>query len=254
MIISALLVLTLGSPPAAAAPVPAPEIRVQEKQVKSDPLDADYQKLMDEARKAATEFAEKKKADAKTPRPEGGFWDRFKALADKGHGPSLRWLAQNAQYKYEGKQEITAKKLELYERLITKFGNEDGSDEIVTALMREKKYFGMPELDKLLVQLRSTSKNRDAQAAALEALSNVLTGTSAGEPERKRATAYKEELAKDFQGTRTVNRMNAKEFKEKNLAVGMAVPDFTAKDIEGAQFKLSDYKGKVVLLDFWGFW
>ena len=48
--------------------------------------------------------------------------------------------------------------------------------------------------------------------------------------------------------------MGRKEYREKNLAVGMAVPDFTAKDIEGAEFKLSDYKGKVVLLDFWGFW
>jgi hypothetical protein len=118
----------------------------------------------------------------------------------------------------------------------------------------EKKYFGMAEMDKLLSQLKATSKNRDAQAAALEALTTVLTGTSAGEAERKRAAEYKDELVKSFQGTHVVDRMNAKEFKEKNLAVGMAVPDFTAKDIEGAEFKLSDYKGKVVLLDFWGFW
>jgi len=48
--------------------------------------------------------------------------------------------------------------------------------------------------------------------------------------------------------------MNAKAFREQNLAVGKPVPDFTAKDIEGAEFKLSEYKGKVVLLDFWGFW
>jgi len=248
MILTAVLMLALSAPPSAAPPL------AQEKQVQVNPLDADYQKLMEEAQKASSDFAEKKKTDPKTPRWETGFWDRFQALADKGHGQSLRWLAQNAQYKYEGKEQITAKKLELFGRLIEKFGSTDWSDQIVGAVVQQKKYFGMQELDKLLVQLKTTSKNRDAQAAALEALTTALTGTSAGEAERKRADEYKQELVKNYQGTRTVNRMNAKEFKENNLAVGMAVPDFTAKDVEGAEFKLSDYKGKVVLLDFWGFW
>jgi peroxiredoxin len=31
-------------------------------------------------------------------------------------------------------------------------------------------------------------------------------------------------------------------------------PDFSAKDISGRSIKLSDYKGKVVLLDFWATW
>jgi hypothetical protein len=38
------------------------------------------------------------------------------------------------------------------------------------------------------------------------------------------------------------------------LEVGHRAPDFEAKDIEGVAFKLSDYRGKVVVLDFWGFW
>jgi cytochrome oxidase Cu insertion factor (SCO1/SenC/PrrC family) len=31
-------------------------------------------------------------------------------------------------------------------------------------------------------------------------------------------------------------------------------PDFEAVDENGVKFKLSDYRGKVVVLDFWGFW
>jgi peroxiredoxin len=31
-------------------------------------------------------------------------------------------------------------------------------------------------------------------------------------------------------------------------------PDFTGKTVDGFEFDLSDYKGKVVLLDFYGFW
>lgn len=36
--------------------------------------------------------------------------------------------------------------------------------------------------------------------------------------------------------------------------VGNRAPDFEAKDVLGQSFKLSDYRGKVVVLDFWGFW
>jgi peroxiredoxin len=38
------------------------------------------------------------------------------------------------------------------------------------------------------------------------------------------------------------------------LSIGRRAPDFTTKDVDGVEFKLSDYRGKVVVLDFWGFW
>src|SRR5262245_504131 len=38
------------------------------------------------------------------------------------------------------------------------------------------------------------------------------------------------------------------------LVVGAVMPDITGKDINGKEFKLSDYRGKVVLLHFWGHW
>ena len=38
------------------------------------------------------------------------------------------------------------------------------------------------------------------------------------------------------------------------VALGKPAPDITGEDIEGTSFKLSDYRGKVVMLDFWGNW
>jgi hypothetical protein len=39
-----------------------------------------------------------------------------------------------------------------------------------------------------------------------------------------------------------------------HLNVGKVAPEITGEDIDGNDFKLSDYRGKVVLLDFWGHW
>jgi hypothetical protein len=43
-------------------------------------------------------------------------------------------------------------------------------------------------------------------------------------------------------------------FELRRLAVGMEVPEIEGEDTDGKKFKLSDYRGKVVLLDFWGHW
>ncbi len=43
-------------------------------------------------------------------------------------------------------------------------------------------------------------------------------------------------------------------FKIKFLAVGKQAPEIRGKDVEGKEFKLSEYRGKVVLLDFFADW
>ena len=40
-------------------------------------------------------------------------------------------------------------------------------------------------------------------------------------------------------------------FDMRHLSVGKPVPDVDGEDQDGQKFKISDYKGKVVLLDFW---
>lgn len=43
-------------------------------------------------------------------------------------------------------------------------------------------------------------------------------------------------------------------FDLENLQVGCEAPDITAMDETGTEFTLGEYEGKVVLVDFWGFW
>jgi hypothetical protein len=43
-------------------------------------------------------------------------------------------------------------------------------------------------------------------------------------------------------------------YELRHLSVGKAAPEIEAEDLAGVKFKLSDYRGKVVMLDFWGHW
>jgi hypothetical protein len=43
-------------------------------------------------------------------------------------------------------------------------------------------------------------------------------------------------------------------YEVRNLRVGKSVPEIEGEDMDGAKFKISDYRGKVVMLDFWGHW
>lgn len=43
-------------------------------------------------------------------------------------------------------------------------------------------------------------------------------------------------------------------YEMNNLEIGMVAPEIIGKDLDGVEFKLSDYRGKVVMLDFWGHW
>jgi hypothetical protein len=49
-------------------------------------------------------------------------------------------------------------------------------------------------------------------------------------------------------------RARGPRFEETRLQNGMKAPDIVGVDLFGEEFRLSDYAGKVVMLDFWGDW
>ena len=58
----------------------------------------------------------------------------------------------------------------------------------------------------------------------------------------------------DVDGGKIAERAKRDLFAIRELAIGKTAPEISGEDIDGVAFKLSDYRGKVVLLDFWGDW
>jgi hypothetical protein len=68
-----------------------------------------------------------------------------------------------------------------------------------------------------------------------------------------------EQVVKEFgdinTGRGTLGKLAASELNEiRNLGIGRPCPEIAGEDIDGKPFKLSEFKGKVVVIDFWGDW
>jgi len=54
-------------------------------------------------------------------------------------------------------------------------------------------------------------------------------------------------------GDSVAERARTELYEVRNLRVGKEAPDIEGEDQDGVRFKLIDYRGKVVLLDFWSY-
>ncbi|MFC4992644.1 peroxiredoxin family protein [Rubritalea tangerina] len=75
---------------------------------------------------------------------------------------------------------------------------------------------------------------------------------------RKEGVEILEKLGADGQikehSPKVAKQIESRLFKVKHLSIGSEAPDIVGVDQDGEAFKLSDYRGKVVLIDFWGHW
>ena len=110
-------------------------------------------------------------------------------------------------------------------------------------------------VDKKLEQLIEESPHKAVRASATMALAKTVK-------DETRAEELYESLIANY-GDLTSPMTRGKTFKEaadnalfqlKYLSIGKVAPDIEGEDLDGVAFKLSDYRGKVVVLDFWGDW
>ncbi|RXM48404.1 TlpA disulfide reductase family protein [Flavobacterium sp. YO12] len=92
-------------------------------------------------------------------------------------------------------------------------------------------------------------KNKDKVAAALVINDRIV---SYGTPDQVKT--YYGILAPEIQKSVYGKQLKATIDLNEKTAVGSTAPEFSQTDINGKIVKLSDYKGKYVLVDFWASW
>jgi hypothetical protein len=110
--------------------------------------------------------------------------------------------------------------------------------------------------ERLLRVLYTRGKRDEVRGVACLVLAQVLRG-SADEKKHKESERLFEAAADKYADVKTAfdgtvgRKAKSELFDLRYLAVGKAAPEIQGTDQNGKPLKLSDYKGKVVLLDFW---
>lgn len=117
--------------------------------------------------------------------------------------------------------------------------------------------------EKLLRVILNKSEDKDKAQATMNLANNLKAQAERAETEKKpnaeklsqQAEKYFEEvIQKHKDAEKLVEQAKGELFILRNLSIGKTAPEIEGEDIEGKKFKLSDYRGKVVVIDFWGHW
>lgn len=226
-------------------------------------LQDEMTKQVEDFRKAYTEARtpeEKAKVlNEKRPKPEA-FAGRFLELARKypKDPVAVDALVMVATTTREGKENETALDLLARDHL---------EDARLTRVAQMLSNSESPAAEKFLRALLDKNKNKETQAWAAFALGSYLkthaenfkTSPETTAKDLKEAAQLFERVEKEggeFKyGRETLAAQAGNALYEiRNLSIGMKAPEIDGEDLDAKKFELSDYKGKVVLLDFWGNW
>lgn len=214
------------------------------------------EQICSQSDKRASEFSQKIRAEKDRKKQREMFNKRptsvdavnqIIAIAEKspkaeGVEEGLAWAAQRS---------TPAQRKQVTALLFTHHSDGEALGALVKSYMRMRGPQGLTELK----EIREKSTNDSVKIMASYAVAEKLLS---------KANTKKEgiKLLKELKNTPNIAELSPKVLKQvetklfisENLSVGCAAPDIVGTDHEDKEFKLSDYKGKVVLLDFWGIW
>ena len=217
---------------------------------------ADYQKAIEEAKTVA----ERKKLRGN--RPAEKFIADFESLAKSARGDDVAaqaWMNVAGLAAEAGKRDTAIKALDT---LLADHVQSPSLEPLPMIIARTLSQFLEPkQVDDALLKLAEKSPHKNIQAAALFTYGmSILEDEKAPEERKKSGLAALERLQKDFadvkgeRGQVYAQQAAGTLFERDHLQIGMVAPDFEVTDENGVKFKLSDYRGKVVVIDFWGYW
>jgi hypothetical protein len=257
---------------------PAQQYQALEKEYET--ASKEFNKLLKEAKT----FQDKQKViQEKSPRPDK-FAPRFLELAGKNPKDPVAVDALVWAFTF-GAGETRTKALKILlddhvqsEKMATLcpklgFARDKVSQQLLNAVLEKSKH--RPSQAQACLALAKQAEGRVLLAQQfkerrqLAKLYEPVMGKEAIEklvntdPEKlsKEAEAFYERAAKDFGDVADPKGGTIGDLAKEKLDalrhpifVGKPAPDIEGEDIDGKKFKLSDYRGKVILLDFWGHW
>jgi hypothetical protein len=125
--------------------------------------------------------------------------------------------------------------------------------------------FTPKETEQILGKIKATTKSPDVKAAfdfkEVQPLLQQQSDGQLSDAEMQKLVERLKKLAADFPDAKVPFQdvayrkwVDQTLYRIQHLKVGEVAPDIEGQDLDGVKFKLSDYRGKVVLLDFWGYW
>ncbi|QDV08663.1 thiol-disulfide oxidoreductase [Planctomycetes bacterium Poly30] len=194
-------------------------------------------------------------------RVEPSFFPRFDRLAAAGVGKAQLWCLANYSSLAAGSEEAAEQKRDFARRVMGLLMNPDANHAALpriissTSSSRPDSLLSIEEGRAMLTLIETTASSEAARSASAYALAGmpapegVDEETAAGQK-----LAAMRALAERYPETREAKRAGGFVFQQENLQIGMIAPDIIGKDVDGHDMKLSDFRGKVTVIDFWGFW
>lgn len=145
----------------------------------------------------------------------------------------------------------------LFETLVTKYPQSAELKELVEFGTRmANRPLGKDRLRELLALVIEQNPHAAVRAQAhFQRGQTYLRGRNVSEEDRAKGLAdYDQVVALLPEDDLLSMRARGPRFAEERLKEGMVAPEIEGVDLFGEPFKLSDYRGKVVMLDFWGDW
>ncbi len=275
-----------GAAPGSAAPASNSDARSERMKAVQSEYEAAMDAFYEPFRQAKTDEERQKLAETTKPPDAAPYYARARAIVNEDPADAAAFAALSFLVSQRGEKEAVARDIGLLER------HHFESAQMLELLM-QLQYSDSPAGKALLARLAKESPHREVRGRALmaqaEALKDELS-TSAqiaaltddkergeyvgyfGQEEFDRLLALDrarveadvlalyETVVREYADVPAMrsgaigDQARAAIHELRNLVVGKVAPDIAGEDVQGVAFHLSDYRGKVVLLDFWGNW
>lgn len=264
-----------------------PPTRAEQLQAVMEEYQKAQQEFFKSYQEAKTDEERQKLAEEKYPRPEK-FAARVMAIAeadpkDAVSFDAVLWVVNNVRGGAESNKFADRAVAILIEHHI--------ENENLKNVVQQLAYSQSPGAEKLLRLAMQKSPHREVQGYACFGLAQFLKNKLEGANYLKNADPQELERIKGFIGEDMLKQLTSVDpdkagkeieslcekvidkyadlesfrgklgeaaerelFEIRNLAIGRVAPEIEGEDLDGAAFKLTDYRGKVVVLDFWGDW